>query len=86
MTNSLLLSRSTFIFAGADTTTSALCRTLHLLALNPRVQERLRQEVTVARQERGDLDYDELMGLPFLDAVCREVFRVYPPVSTVLRT
>lgn len=77
---------STFVFAGADTTTGALCRTLHLLALNPSVQDKLRREVTAAREDRGDLDYDDLMRLPFLDAVCRETLRVYPPVSTVVRT
>jgi len=57
-----------------------------LLALNHDVQDRLRQEVTAARQERGDLGYDDLMGLPFLDAVCRETLRVFPPIPTVLRT
>ncbi|KLO12917.1 cytochrome P450 [Schizopora paradoxa] len=76
----------TFVFAGADTTTSALCHVLHLLAVNPGVQDKLRQEVTTARQDRGDLDYDDLMGLPFLDAVCRETLRVYPPVSMAVRT
>ena len=31
------------------------------------------------------LDYDILMGLPYLDAVCRETLRVYPPVASVSR-
>ncbi|KLO16320.1 cytochrome P450 [Schizopora paradoxa] len=75
---------STFVFAGHDTTTSALSRTLHQLVLHPDVQEKLRQEVTEARKD-GDIGYDVLMGLPFLDAVCRETLRLFPPVPTVQR-
>ncbi|KAI5116492.1 hypothetical protein M0805_000626 [Coniferiporia weirii] len=62
---------STFIFAGQDTTSSAISRILHLLALNLDVQTGLREEVTAARKEHGDLDYDALHALPYLDAVCR---------------
>ena len=78
--------RSTFIFAGHDTTTSALSRILHQLRLNPNIQAKVRDEVTEARKEHGDLDYDILMNLPWLDAVCRETLRVFPPVSQLLRT
>lgn len=48
------------------------------------MQERLRQEVTAARKD-GDIGYDILMGLPYLDAVCRETLRMYPPLPTVQR-
>jgi len=77
---------STFIFAGMDTTSNALSRILHLLTIYPEVQEKLRMEVTNARQTHGDLSYDELVALPFLDAVIRETLRLYPPVSMVVRT
>jgi cytochrome P450 len=40
----------------------------------------------VVDEADGELDYDTLMGLPFLDAVVRETMRVYPPVPTVVRT
>jgi len=77
---------NTFILAGQNTTSTAISRVLHLLTLHPEVQTRLREEVTAARQEHGDLDYDTLMNLPYLDAVCRETLRRYPPVPSVLRT
>ena len=80
-----MTSTSTFLIAGQDTTTSAISRVLHLLSLNPNVQERLREEITVARQAEGDLEYDTLMSLPYLDAVCRETLRLYPPVSQLQR-
>ncbi|KAL5525734.1 hypothetical protein ACEPAG_7071 [Sanghuangporus baumii] len=79
---------NTFILAGQNTTSHALSRVLHLLSLNIDVQRRLRDEIITARKERGgtDFDYDTLMGLPYLDAVCRETLRVFPPVVMVTRT
>ncbi|KAG6846510.1 hypothetical protein H0H93_013484 [Arthromyces matolae] len=68
----------TFAFAATDTTSNALSRTLHLLALHPEAQERLRAEVIEARKvHAGDIPYDDLVSLPFLDAICRETLRLY---------
>ncbi|KAJ3867017.1 cytochrome P450 [Lentinula novae-zelandiae] len=66
---------------------SAMSRILHLLALHPEVQDKLRQEIIAAQKEcqGGQLSYDELVGLPYLDAVCRETLRLYAPVSSMLR-
>ncbi|KAG6902019.1 hypothetical protein C0995_005667, partial [Termitomyces sp. Mi166 len=59
----------TFAFAATDTTSNALSRTLHLLALHPEAQERLRAEVIEARKfHNGDIPYDDLVSLPFMDA------------------
>ncbi|KAF8671401.1 cytochrome p450 [Rhizoctonia solani] len=67
---------NTLIFAGHETTSGALSRTLHLLACHTTVQDRLRAEL----QEVPDtLSFDELNALPYLDALCREVLRLYPP-------
>ena len=69
---------STFIVAGQDTTSHAVSRLLHLLATHPEVQSRLREEIVYARKECNgqEFDYDTLMGLPYLDAICRETLRV----------
>ena len=67
-----------------DTTSNALSRILHLLAQNPDVQDRLRAEIIEARGGPGgetDPPYDDLIKLPYLDAVCRETLRVYAPVT-----
>ena len=58
-----------------DTTSNALAMTLHLLAQHPDVQDNLRNEVLEASNGE-DLDYDTLVGLPYLDAVCRETLRL----------
>ena len=69
-----------------ETTSNAICRILHLLALHQDVQDKLRREVTEAYAQRGNLKYDELLALPYLDAVCKETLRLYPPVSFLFRT
>ncbi|EJF59821.1 cytochrome P450 [Dichomitus squalens] len=75
---------ATFIFAGMDTTSNALAVTLSLLAQHPEVQEKLRNEILEAH--KGDVfDYDMLVSLPYLDAVCRESLRVHAPVSNLFR-
>jgi len=70
---------STLVFAGTDTTSLALCRICHLLANDPAAQDRLRAELTAHPIE--NLDYNDLMALPFLDAVCKETMRLHPPAT-----
>jgi len=72
----------TFVIAGMQTTSSAMSRTLHLLSINPDVQTRLRNEIREAQRD-GQLTYDQLVSLPYLDAVCRETLRlcVFDPCS-----
>lgn len=67
------------MFAAVDTTSNALCRTLHLLATHPDVQEKLRKEIMEAYDKNGgqNLSYDDLVSLPYLDAVCRETLRLW---------
>jgi cytochrome P450 len=63
------------IFAAFDTTSSALCRIMYLLSRNLHVQDKLRAEITTAL-ENGDIPFDELVNLPYLEAVCRETLRL----------
>ncbi|PAV21767.1 cytochrome P450 [Pyrrhoderma noxium] len=76
---------NSFLVAAVDTTSNALSRMFWVLAENPDVQSKLRDEIVTTRKERGNFDYDTLQALPYLDAVCRETLRVYPPVSSVIR-
>ena len=60
-----------------DTTSNALSATLWRLAQHQEVQEKLRQEILEAKEAQGgDIDNDDLVSLPYLDAVCRETLRV----------
>ena len=58
-----------------DTTSNLTARILQALATHPDVQEKLRQEI-IAAQSDGELNYDQVMQLPFLGAVCRETLRM----------
>jgi cytochrome P450 len=82
----LVAQMSTLVFAATHTTAGALCRTLLTLAHHQDAQDRLCEEIQQAMAELGELDYDALANLPYLDAVCRETLRLYPPVTTVART
>ncbi|KAI0318197.1 cytochrome P450 [Amylostereum chailletii] len=81
----LIAQMSTFILAGTETTSSALARILYLLTINPDAQETLRKELVGVDGRKGELDYDALNALPFLDAVCRETLRLFPPINFVHR-
>lgn len=60
-----------------DTTSNALARILHLLALHPDVQDKLRAELVEAQAQYGEkMPYNELSQLPYMDAVCRETMRM----------
>ena len=64
--------------AGMDTTANSLARVLELLADHSDAQEKLREEILGAVEAAGSntVDYETLMALPYLDAVCRETLRV----------
>ncbi|KAH7930153.1 cytochrome P450 [Leucogyrophana mollusca] len=98
LTDSELLGQmNTIIFAAIETTTSAICRTLWILADKPEVQARLRREIAQAKRDYAesqgeperwrdiDLPYDVLMSIPYLDAIVRETLRLYPPTSLLSR-
>ncbi|KAI0076682.1 cytochrome P450 [Panus rudis PR-1116 ss-1] len=81
----LIGNMTTLIFAAMETTSSALARALYVLAERPDVQQKLRNELLESRAGNGDISYDELVALPYLDAVCREILRRYPPVVAMVR-
>ena len=62
--------------AATDTTSSALSRVLHLLSLHLDVQDKFRKELKEAFEDIEELTYDQLVSLPFLEAVCRESLRL----------
>ena len=68
---------STFVVAGVDSTSNAVSRVLWLLSDLPETQDKLRAEIREAQEQHGkEIPYDEIMTLPFLDAICRETLRL----------
>ncbi|KAB5592717.1 Cytochrome P450 family protein [Ceratobasidium theobromae] len=75
-----------FIFAGHETTSTAVTRILEVLANHPRIQIQLREELRQYFEEHtNDTHHDGLLELPFLDGVVREVLRLHGPVSLISR-
>ena len=59
-----------------DTTSNALAMILMLLGDHPDVQKKLRDEILSTFDDNDQFDYDKLVSLPYLDAVCRETLRL----------
>ncbi|OAD56721.1 Cytochrome P450 6a2 [Eufriesea mexicana] len=83
-----LLTAQAFVFfvAGFETSSSAMSNALYELALNPEVQDKLRQEIKEHyKKHNGELKYDQVKEMTYLDLVFRETLRKYPPGAIILR-
>ncbi|RVE75521.1 hypothetical protein OJAV_G00017720 [Oryzias javanicus] len=78
---------NTFMFAGHDTTASAISWTLYNLAQHSHHQEKCRQEVMDLMQGRAgrDIAWEDLSDLPFTSMCISESLRLHPPVQAVTR-
>ncbi|KAJ7148550.1 cytochrome P450 [Mycena crocata] len=84
----VLANMSSIVHGGQETTSSSLARFLSLVAADSDLQQRLRLELQEAKAKKApgeDLDFNELERLPLLDAVVREMLRIYSPVTFVWR-
>ncbi|KAG8220286.1 cytochrome P450 [Butyriboletus roseoflavus] len=75
------------IFGAVDTTSSALSRLLHVLAQNPAMQDRIREEHRLSREQNTteELEFKTLTNFTYTDAFIREVLRLHAPVPALLR-
>ncbi|ETS87699.1 hypothetical protein PFICI_01527 [Pestalotiopsis fici W106-1] len=78
----------TFLAAGHETTAAAMTWAVYMLSRYPEMQKRLREEVR-EHLPSADVDQDvdslQIDRLPYLNAVCNEVLRYYPPVPLTVR-
>ncbi|XP_066589479.1 cytochrome P450 4C1-like [Prorops nasuta] len=76
-----------FIFAGHDTTASAISWTLFCLGNELEVQKKLHDELkAVFGDDKRSATVSDLTELKYLDRVLKEVMRLYPPVPVFSRT
>lgn len=71
------------LFAAHDTTTAAITHTIYYLAKNPEVKEKLYQECLALN--KGEIDYEDLDSVPYMQMVFNEVQRIRPSVPSVPR-
>ena len=79
--NEILAQAFVVFAAGYETTATTLSFCMYLLALNPEIQEKLYQELKSESDSNGEIPYDKLSKLQYLDAVLSETLRCYPAVK-----
>ncbi|KAK2586450.1 hypothetical protein KPH14_010725 [Odynerus spinipes] len=83
-----LIAAQAFVFfiAGFETSSSTMSHALYELALNPTIQDKLREEINEEYEKHGDvLKYDNIKEMTYLDLIFRETLRKYPPVTFLMR-
>ncbi|XP_012060475.1 PREDICTED: cytochrome P450 6A1-like [Atta cephalotes] len=86
-TDSLIASQAfVFFLAGFETSSTTISNVLYELALNPEIQDKLREEIDeVYAKHGGNLIYDNIKKMNYLDMVFKEILRKYPPGTIVMR-
>ncbi|KAF5285372.1 hypothetical protein FQR65_LT13262 [Abscondita terminalis] len=69
-----------FFFAGFDTVSTMMSYACYELAINPEVQDKLREEVDETLENlNGQFTYDSIISMKYLDMVMSETLRKWPP-------
>uniref|UniRef100_A0A336KY81 CSON001397 protein n=1 Tax=Culicoides sonorensis TaxID=179676 RepID=A0A336KY81_CULSO len=75
-----------FFLAGFETSSTAMSYTLYELAQNMELQEKARQNILSAlKAYDGQITYESLQDMTFLEQCINEGMRKYPPVPTLIR-
>lgn len=69
-----------FFAAGFETTANCLTTLCYNLALNPDIQEKLRNEVMKIVDEHEVINHETIADMHYLEAAIQENLRMYPPV------
>ncbi|XP_045848593.1 cytochrome P450 3A12-like isoform X7 [Meles meles] len=74
----LVAQSMTFLFAGYETTSTALSFLAYELATHPDVQQKLQEEIDVTFPSKAPPTYDALVQMEYLDMVLNETLRLHP--------
>ncbi|XP_057655516.1 probable cytochrome P450 6a20 [Diorhabda carinulata] len=84
--NELVAQCFVFFVAGFETSATTLSFALLQLALNKDVQDKLRDEIlTIKEKYDGDLCYDAILEMTYLEKVVYETLRKHPPAPLLPR-
>ncbi|XP_075217745.1 putative cytochrome P450 6a23 [Lycorma delicatula] len=87
LTNELMTAQCfVFFIAGYETSSTTLNFCLYELALNKEIQTKLQEEIDkVLAKHNGEISYESLKDMTYMDRVVQETLRKYPPLSTLTR-
>jgi len=75
-----------FLSAGYETTAQTLCFISYNLAMNPDIQQKLCEEIDHALEKyNGEINYESVNDIQYLDMVIDETQRLYPAASRLDR-
>ncbi|NWS73264.1 CP3AO protein, partial [Crotophaga sulcirostris] len=74
-----------FVFAGYETSSSALSYISYNLATHPDVQQKLQDEIDANLTNKATPTYNAIMQMEYLDMVVNESLRLFPPVGRIER-
>ncbi|XP_029161308.1 uncharacterized protein LOC114933041 [Nylanderia fulva] len=82
-----LITAQAFIFflAGFETSSTTMSFAMYELAANPKIQEKLYDEIQITYKKHGCFSYDAISEMNYLDCIVRETLRKYPPVGMTQR-
>ncbi|KAK2016962.1 isotrichodermin C-15 hydroxylase [Colletotrichum eremochloae] len=72
------------VIAGSETTATTLTGTTYLLGTNPKVLQKLNEEVRSAYKDPSEITIGSVGQLTYMLAVLKEALRMYPPVPSGL--
>ncbi|KAK3084346.1 hypothetical protein FSP39_011928 [Pinctada imbricata] len=75
----------TFLFAGHDTTASALSWIIYCLGRYQDDQEKVYKEVQEVVGDRTDIQWEDLSKFKYMTMMIKEIMRLYPPVPVISR-
>lgn len=81
----LVAQAALFQTAGYETSSSTMTWALYELALQPDLQDRLRDEIKEYAGDADHIDYERIQEMPYLTKVVNETLRKYPIVGFMER-
>ena len=76
----------TFMFAGYDTTASAISWALYNLARFPEHQKKCQDEIDAVFKDKEELEWQDLGNLNYLQLCIKESMRIFAPVPVISRS
>jgi sterol 14-demethylase len=73
------------MFAGHHTSSGTATWMLIEFLRNPQFMEEVKQELAEVFADGGDVSHHAMRGMPKMEAFIREVLRIHPPLSTLIR-